>query len=381
MTSGMNTLTASSWQRSTSFASRRLAGPGAPTGNAWYHGFDMGMAFCRVTERLAAQPGTKVEKELRCLERLLRVDFSRLCGASEINLIDLGTGDGQKVVRVLNSLAQAGPPVLRYVPVDTNPHIARYAIFKVLGGGKMEWTLAEAEFVFGPLRATSLAEPRAQTISLEKLVSAARTHSMTSDAFLREKLVVPTKGLEIDFFQSLPKVMAAVEHGFGEGMNFFCLLGNTFGNYPVSQREAFLAMLGDAMQPGDLFLLGVSLRPQGDSASPEEIRLLEREYLPGESFMRLGADDPASRYRAKYDAVARSVFHAFERPDQSRQEMGFSYLFGEQEIASDLEAAELEIVASEIYPGDAGNGSRWLTERTPRYLTILARKPLRGLRP
>ena len=39
--------------------------------NAWYHGLEMGMAFCRVTEQLSSKPGTKVEKELRCLERIV----------------------------------------------------------------------------------------------------------------------------------------------------------------------------------------------------------------------------------------------------------------------------------------------------------------------
>src|ERR1019366_4602658 len=79
----------------------------------------------------------------------------------------------------------------------------------------------------------------------------------------------------------------------GKGMNIFCMLGNTFGNYPPEKRKVFLTTLYNEMEVGELFLLGISLRPEGEPCS-EAIRSLEKEYLPGEAFMRLGADHPQS---------------------------------------------------------------------------------------
>ncbi len=342
--------------------------------NAWYQGFEMGMAFCRLTERLSAESGTKVEKELRCLERALQRDFSKLCGQKDVNLIDLGTGDGQKVILVIKALNESGIRAVRYVPVDTNPYIARYAILSILGSGKKAWNKQEAELLFGPFEEIGFMEAESRgSISLETLVRLSRSHPMRSEGFVRKGVTVPMTGLDIDFFQHLPKVTSAAKALPGKGINIFCMLGNTLGNNLPQERKIFLDTLCHEMEEGDLFLLGVSLRPE-DEPCAEAIRILEREYSVGEAFMRLGADHPQSKYSAKYDPDSHCMIYGFERPDKSVQDMGYSYLFDAREAANNLEAAGFEVVACESYPSPDGNKSLPRVEHAPKYLTILARK-------
>jgi len=180
--------------------------------NAWYQGYEMGMAFCRLTEQLSSEPGSKIDKELRCLERTLEQDFARFCRRKEINLIDLGTGDGQKMILVIKALNEAGIRAVRYVPVDTNPYISRYAILTILGSGRRAWNKQEVELLFGPLDKLGLIEAQnSDSISIETLVYLSKSHSTRSDLFVRKEVIVPMTGLEIDFFQDLPKVVSAAK--------------------------------------------------------------------------------------------------------------------------------------------------------------------------
>ena len=288
----------------------------------------MGMAFCRLTEQLSSEPGTKVEKELRCLERALEQDFARLCRHKRINLIDLGTGDGQKMILVIKALDDTGIRAVRYVPVDTNPYISRYAILTILGSGKKAWNKQEVELLFGPLGTLDFFEAQnTDSISIETLVRLSKSHSPKRDLFVRKELIVPMTGLQIDFFQNLPEVVSAAKALNGNAMNILCMLGNTFGNYRPEKRKRFLATLHKEMEVGELFLLGVSLRPKGEPCCSDEIRFLEREYRTGEAFMRLAADHPRSQYSAKYDPDSHCMIYSFERPDKSIQDIGYSYLF------------------------------------------------------
>jgi hypothetical protein len=340
-----------------------------------YQGYHMAMAYCRLTEELSSKSGTKPEKELRCLERALENGFSKDWPQKRIHLIDLGTGNGQKMIPVIEALNRAGIRAVRYLPVDKNPYMSRYAILTILGSGKRAWNRQEVEILFGPLGDLDFVEAQdTDSMTIETLVRLSMSHATRSDLFVREEVVVPMTGLEIDFFQDLPKVASAARTLNGKGSNCFCMLGNTFGNYSPQKQKVFLASLYSEMEAGDFFLLGVGLRPTGKRFCSEAFRFVEREYLPGEAFMRLGADCPQSKYCPKYDPASCCVIHSFERPDQSMQEMGYSYLFDATELVNDLDAAGFEAVSCESYPSLSDRKAPSESENEPQYLTILVRK-------
>ena len=115
--------------------------PSEPSGeNAWFQTCEAGMVFCRMTEELATRPGTKMEKELRSLERALEIDLVGLLDQRPVNLVDLGTGDGTKMRLLVEALRGAGARTVRYLPVDANPFISRYAIFSLARGASRTWT-------------------------------------------------------------------------------------------------------------------------------------------------------------------------------------------------------------------------------------------------
>ncbi|MHB8520414.1 MAG: L-histidine N(alpha)-methyltransferase [Limisphaerales bacterium] len=369
----MNTLTISKPRRSKITGQQILVEPTLGD-NAWYQGYEMGMAFCRLTEQLSFEPGTKVEKELRCLERTLEQAFSNYRRQNGITLIDLGTGDGQKMVLVIKALNEAGNRPVRYVPVDTNPYIARYAILTILGEGKKAWNKQEVELLFGsPGKLAFIEGHSSDSISIEALVHLSASLPSRSDVFARNGAIVPMTGLNIDFFEHLPKVVSAATTLAGTGMKLFCMLGNTFGNYSREKRTRFLTALYAEMAVGELFLLGISLRPDG-APCPEAIRSLENEYLPGEAFMRLGADHPQSKYCLRYDPDSHSMIHTFERPDKSIQEVGYSHLFDLKELVRELDRTRFEVLSSESYPSPIDGHAPSHRGYEPRYLTILVRK-------
>lgn len=331
--------------------------------NAWYGSYEAAMAFCRLTEWLSTQPGTKMAKELRCLEQTLQADLRAVLAERNVNLIDLGTGDGQKMCLLVAALQTAGVRTVRYVPVDKNPFISRYAILTLLRSGRRAWNHEEVERLVGPLDAPG--EIRAGEPSTTEMLVRRWSLGSNSDLVIQDgSLILPVKGLEIDFIEELPRVVSAARRLGGERLNVFCLLGNTLGNYPTEKREAFLACLAEETVPGELFLLGVGLQPQQDPCDADELRLLQADYLPGEAFMRLQADHPDSTYSSCYEPKSCRMIHSFERPDGSRQVVGYSYLFDAQEVVRDLEAAGFEIVSSAIHPGEQH-------PRGPRYFTVL----------
>jgi hypothetical protein len=346
--------------------------------NAWYVGCDMAMAFCRLTEQLASEPGTKIEKEIRCLEEALKRDFLDFCPQKEINLIDLGTGDGRKTNLIIKALNREGGKSVRYVPVDANRYISCYAILSILGGGKKFWTKEEAGKVFDPMCRIDFDDsPYTDSISIEDLVRLSKLYPTRDQFSIRNEVTIPTAGLEIDFIRNLPEVVSNAKELNRGGTNLFCMLGNTFGNYLTEERTRFLNTLYDEMEFGDLFLFGISLRPDEIGGSSEEIRILEREHLPGEAFMRLGADHPQSRYVIKYDPISCCMKYSFVRPDKSIQDIGYSYLFDAGDVVRDLEAARIEVVSCKSYPFNPDSGNRTQFEREPKYLTVLGRKTRR----
>lgn len=337
----------------------------------WYPSYETAMAFCRVTQALAAEIGTKPEKEQRCLARMLDRHLGDLCRGQAVKLVDLGTGDGQKMLLTIGALKAAGAGTIRFVPVDTNPYISRYAILNILGAGKPAWSREEAERLFGPINGDTLAGG-ATALGLESLVQMAGAPVTHAEYTLEKTVTVPSSGVEIDFFQRLPDVVR-ISKRLGRGLSLFSLLGNTFGNYPADQRDAFLATMFTEIDAGDLFLLGVGLRPNAGSSYAEQVRMLEREYSPGEAFMRPGADHPESIYRLRFDPASHSMIHGFERPDQSMQHMGYSHLFAAEETLEAITREGFELVGHETYPAEPA--------AAPQYLTILARKPGMGDRP
>ncbi len=347
-------------------ARREPSDPSTGGDNAWYGSYEAAMAFCRLTEWLSTQPGTKMAKELRCLEQALQADLRAVLAERNVNLIDLGTGDGQKTCLLVEALQAAGVRTVRYVPVDKNPFISRYAILTLLRGGRRAWSHEEVERLVGPLDASG--EIRAGEPSTTEMLVRRWSLGSNSDLVIQDgSLILPVKGLEIDFIEDLPRVVSAARRLGGERLNVFCLLGNTLGNYPAEKREAFLVRLAEGTTPGELFLLGVGLQPQKGPCDAGELSLLQADYLPGEKFMRLQADHPDSTYSSRYEPESCRMIHGFERPDGSRQVVGYSYLFDAQEVIRDLHAAGFEIVSCAIHPGEQ-------RPREPRYFTILASK-------
>jgi hypothetical protein len=340
------------------------------SGSEWYPSYEAGMAFCRVTKALGAEIGTKPEKEQRCLARMLDLHLGELCRGEAVKLVDLGTGDGEKMLLTIGKLRAAGAGAIRFVPVDTNPYITRYAILNILGAGKPAWSREEVEQLFGPIGDTLAGG--STTLALETLVQKAYPPAPDAEFTVAGTVTVPVSGIEIDFFQRLPDVVR-ISKRLGRGMSLFCLLGNTFGNYAAHQRDAFLSTMFTEIDPGDLFLLGIGLRPNNGPSHAEQVRMLEREYRPGEAFMRPAADHPESIYRLQFDPASHSMIHGFERPDGSMQHMGYSHLFAADETLDAIESTGFEIVAHETYPERSA--------AAPQYLTILARKPGTGSLP
>lgn len=336
--------------------------------NAWYRGYETGMLFCRLTRALALEPGTKSEKERRCLEQTLARHVAQLSGCRDLTLVDLGTGDGQKMLMVIDALERAGVDSIRYLPVDTNPFISRYAILNILGGGKVAWSTEDAERLFGLGAQEDRGTPAdGSAVSLESLVHLSRFWSASPDVLVRNVLTVPMAGADVDFFLNFADVVCLAKR-LTSGMRAFCLLGNTFGNYPAAERDAFLRAVHAGMEPGDVFLLGVAVRPGAGATHAEEVRMLEQEYLAGEAFMRPGADHPASTFRSRFDPASHCMIHTFERPDTTVQHMGYSALFDPDTLTDDLTATGFEVLAQELYPP--------LEARAPGCLTLIARKPV-----
>lgn len=336
-------------------------------GVQWYASYQMAMAFCRVTTALAAERGTKPEKEQQCLVRLVDRALGDACRGQAVRLVDLGTGDGHKMLLTIRALRAAAAGPIRYVPVDTNAHIARYAILNILGAGKPAWPLAEVERMFGPLNGHAPTDG-STTLGLETLVRMSHAPAGDAEYTVDDMVTVPMSGIPLDFFQHLPEVVRQSKRR-GRGMGVFCLLGNTYGNYPAEWRDGFLGAMFAEIDAGDLFMLGVGLRPTAGPSYAEQVRRLVREYAPGAAFMQSGADHPDAVYRLQFDPQSHSMVHEFERPDGSIQPMGFSHLFSVQQTIEAFTRKGFEIVAHDIYPAEP-------TE--PQYLTILARKPGRG---
>ena len=66
------------------------------------------ISFCAHTARMGGDPNTKTGREVYVLEHLLRSCVWKRVSEQPLNLIDLGTGSGQKTLRIVDSLISDG---------------------------------------------------------------------------------------------------------------------------------------------------------------------------------------------------------------------------------------------------------------------------------
>lgn len=169
------------------------------------------------------------------------------------------------------------------------------------------------------------------------------------------------------------------------GTRLVAFLGSTIGNYPPEQRRRFLAHLSDAMNPGEVLLLGLDLvkeparlvaaydDPAGVTAdfNRNVLQVLNREldadfeprkfthlarWDPDEEWieMRLRASEPMSVHVA-----ALNLDVEFRRDEEIRTET--STKFRRPRIAAELENAGLRL-------------EQWWTDTDEDYALALARR-------
>ncbi len=143
-----------------------------------------------------------VDKEVNILKKFMPEIANTVMNGSNINLIDIGCGSGEKAVVPLEALSKKAK--VRYCPIDINGYFVSKAIERISWINKGEvveskWNVADFD-------------------NLENI-----------SALLRDK----------EFRQSL-----------------FLLLGNTIANYDIHE---VLYTTANAMQPGDYILIGMFL--------------------------------------------------------------------------------------------------------------------------
>ncbi|MFP4053831.1 MAG: L-histidine N(alpha)-methyltransferase [Phycisphaerae bacterium] len=149
-------------------------------------------------------------------EKSLLRTFSRTVAPqlSDVDIVELGSGDCSKISLILDGIDPANLPSVRYVPVD----VSAFAIRQSAG-------------------------------QLTRRFPSLAVH-----------------GLVADFLTQLDRVPC-------RRRRLFCLLGSTIGNLSGSQRDTFLQQLGEEMEPGDEFLLGLDL--------VKPVDVLEKAYNDG----------------------------------------------------------------------------------------------------
>ncbi len=150
--------------------------------------------FERITELDEYYPTRTEKKILSTLMSNLNIEFSN------INIIELGSGDHSKISLLLQQIPQNLLSTINYFPVD----ISQSAIEQ----------------------------------SIEKLTS--------------EFPMLNTKGIVADFIHQL-NVIPVVDK------RLFCFFGSTIGNLNMAEIEGFMKNLGEEMQPGDNLLLGMDM--------------------------------------------------------------------------------------------------------------------------
>ncbi|MDA8020108.1 MAG: L-histidine N(alpha)-methyltransferase [Thermoanaerobaculia bacterium] len=340
------------------------------------------MAFNQLVEDHFHDPTTKIGKEVICLERVLNETLDGRFSGKRVNLIDLGAGNGQKAVLVLEALLRDDAQAVDYFPIDRNRYLSKYAIFKVISSRRVQPTRRDiAALLCRPNEPELVEQVATENVSLDELVAMSCD---TSDHLAPIELggvTAPNQGLDVDFVRDAAATYRAVRElgWYREGITIHCLLGRTIGNYAAQARRRFLSDLQQEMSPGDLLLLDAGLRPEPDSDSeavPRWIRQMEKDYLVGEHFMRFEADTEGSAFQVDYDRTSKKVRYGFKRPDGSIQKMGSSYLFHASELLDTLRESGLRILCSQTSAEHPPAMST--TSPGSGCMTIVAEKPHEG---
>lgn len=303
------------------------------------------MSFCANSAAMSGDPNTKTGREVYCLEQVLRqCAWKARVSGRPLKLIDLGSGSGQKALRILDSAVSDVVRPISYFPIDASRYCAAFAILTVLKAyhGLTDDALrglfgSSPEFPGGEC-------PRPLHSDLHKLARRMVEHQPQVSTVTHQHLMVPSRGLNADFIADVSDVvrMVRTSPAYVEGVSVYALLGQTLGNNPPADRQRFLTQLCSAMSECDILLIDAGLRPEdGDTADLDDRRRnLEAAYArEAWSFMRHKADDHSSRFRVAYQPRLRRVDHWFERIDGSAQILGCSNLFARSEVMRMIEGA------------------------------------------
>lgn len=143
-----------------------------------------------------------------------------LAGGAPLNVVDLGAGDGRKTNILLEAFSRAGAD-LQFVPID----ISEAAMRELVGS----------------------VEDRFPEMSVNGVVS--------------------------EYFDGLHWLRK-----MGERRNLVLFLGSNIGNFSFARARVFLRQLWEALNPGDLVLIGFDLK--------KDIELLERAYNDSQGVTR-----------------------------------------------------------------------------------------------
>jgi Histidine-specific methyltransferase, SAM-dependent len=326
------------------------------------------MSFCARSDAIEGQSHTKIGKEVYCLERLIRhYAWEDHLGRCAINLVDLGTGSGSKAARIIGALARASVRPVNFFPVDASQYCASFAILTAL----MTCENLTDEVLCDLFVTPSAACRESARSDLARLMAVQEPGAPTVSC---GDLRVLSRGVTADFMRNTAKVMRTIRNSPAsvEGVNIVALLGQTIGNYRSDERRAFLAELFSEINDDDILLIDAGLRPEeGQLGDLEERRrTLELSYFrEAIAFMLHKADHSSSRFRVAYDQVQHRVNHWFERPDGSRQFLGYSYLFSRAEFLSALADVGFRVVTGvfSVDEPDLNPGTETMV--------VLARKP------
>jgi len=202
-------------------------------------------------------------------------------------------------------------------------------------------------------------------------------------------LVLEGCDYEIDFFdKNLGKAFDAMEYisSNENNQNIYTLLGQTLGNFTTEDRNQLLKKFYDAMNEGDMFIVGVELRPQTEEGI-EEITGYYNEGSAVEELMRhstrvIGIDDFVD-YDARYENNAIEMFFTakqgfevdgrrFEKGDEIS--VGTSYKFNSEELMSEMKKAGFSIVGYDVENKLHRGADRKIVELGDEYAVIVARK-------
>lgn len=314
--------------------------------------FDSAIEYCHLASILAVDdPNSKPGKEAWCLEKLLASSVESYLCDQEINLVDLGSGNGEKAEKIIATIKRYGALPVRYFPIDLSPYSCVYAILTILcADGPILSSELEA---FGGGRPSAFTESilRARPLPYEAILRDIFSGNPVASMIAREKIIVPTRGLSVDFMGNTDEVMRTVtaQKFYRSGTNIFCLLGQTFGNYDELERSDFLQALWQQMNPGDLLLIDGGVKPEAAEGVREEdlntcISRLVGFYRHGEQFMRPDADSEDSTYCVVYNAELGRIQYWFLRCDGSRQDFGFSNMWDITAFVDEISAAGFEVV-------------------------------------